>query len=256
MSIIKGGAAGFKSVAFYSENFSSKAIRNADGTIIINISKRKVAPKFERLIGGIPFIRGLYLFAKPAIVKWKTYLLVFFPFLVFLLLASRNSGRISSSSSSSFLSNIAYGIQNHFLLLIAIIMVLFTIVIKLSNLGKYHGGEHMVDLSYKSLSSLAISDVVRQSRVHRNCGTNFVVFILVSYFVFSFFISNYSVLIIFSICLGYELYLVQSKVFVPLYWIGGLFQYYMFTSKPSKGHLEVAIAAYEALLREERKQGI
>jgi uncharacterized protein YqhQ len=83
MSIIKGGAAGFKSVVFYSENFSSKAIRNKDGTIIINISKRKVATKFERLIGEIPLIRGLFLFVKPMIVMWKIYLVVFLPFLFF-----------------------------------------------------------------------------------------------------------------------------------------------------------------------------
>lgn len=185
MSIIKGGAAGFNKVVYYSENFSSKAIRKKDGTIIINISKRKIAPKFERLIGGIPLIRGLFLFVKPMIVMWKIYLMVFLPLLVFFLLVIRNSESISSGSSLLLLQNTAEGIQNHFLLLIAITLVISGVVIKLSNLGKYHGAEHMTDTLYNKLSSLAVSDVVKQSRIHNHCGTNFVVFLFIIYSTFA-----------------------------------------------------------------------
>lgn len=252
MSIIKGGAAGFNSVIFYSENFSSKAIRNKDETIIINISKRKIAPKFERLIGGIPLIRGLFLFVKPVIVMWKIYLMVFLPLLVFFLLVSSNSERIAGGSSLSLLPIIAEGIQNHFLLLIAITLVIFGVVIKLSNLGKYHGAEHMTDTSYNTLSSIAISDVVKQSRIHAHCGTNFVVFLIIFFFILSFFITDIIVLIMLSICLGYEVFLSQMRIFVPFYWIGGFFQYALFTSKPSTEHLEVSIASYDALLKAER----
>ncbi|WP_413377194.1 DUF1385 domain-containing protein [Alkalihalobacillus sp. 1P02AB] len=250
MSIIKGGAAGFKSVVFYSENFSSRAIRNKDGTITINVSKRKVAPKFESLINRLPFIRGLYLFVKPLIVMWKIYLMVFLPLLIFLLLAS-HSGKNSSGSSIPVFPIIVETIQNHFLLLIAIIMVIFGVVIKLSNLGKYHGAEHMTDTAYSTLSSLAISDVVKQSRIHAHCGTNFVVFVFVTYFILSFFISDLITLTMLSICLGYEVFLIQSKILAPFYWIGGFFQYTLFTSKPSIKHLEVAIASYEALIKAE-----
>jgi len=71
MSKIKGGVAGFNSVTFYSENFRSKAIRNKNGTISIDISNRKVAPKFEDIISAIPLIRGLYLILKTVIAMWK-----------------------------------------------------------------------------------------------------------------------------------------------------------------------------------------
>ncbi|WP_303984272.1 DUF1385 domain-containing protein [Niallia circulans] len=250
MSIIKGGSAGFNNVVFYSENFSSKAIRNKDGTIIIDISKRKIAPKFERLIKEIPLIRGLYLFVKPLIVMWKIYLMVLLPLLVFLLLVSRKSGK-SNDSSLSFLPIIAEWIQNYFLLLVAIILVIFGVIIKLSNLGKYHGAEHMTDTSYNTFTSLEISDVVKQSRIHSECGTNFVVFLFIMYLILSFFISDFIVLIMLSVCLGYELFLIQSKILAPLYWIGGFFQYTLFTSKPSINHLEVAIASYKALIRAE-----
>jgi len=252
MSIIKGGAAGFKSVAFYSENFSSKAIRNKDGTIIIDISKRKIASKFEELVSVVPFLRGLYLFARPIIVMWKIYLMVFLPLFIFLISVSYDSEKNSEGSSFLPVSIIVEWIQNHSLFLIAIILVIFTIVIKLSNLGKYHGAEHMTDTSYNRFSSLALTDVVKQSRIHKRCGTHLAVFILITYFISSFFISDIFILIILSFCLGFEIFLIQSKFMTPFYWVGGLLQYLFFTSKPSIEHLEVAIASYKALLEAEK----
>ena len=158
----------------------------------------------------------------------------------------------SDSSMLSILLIMANLIFNHFWLLIAAILAIFAIIVKLSNLGKYHGAEHMTDLSFNSLSSLTLSDVVKQSRIHNNCGTNFVVFLFVTYFILSFFFSEFIVLIVLSICLGYEVFLIQSRIMAPFYWIGGIFQYLFFTSKPSTEHLEVAIASYETLLTAER----
>ncbi|ONK22951.1 hypothetical protein BLX87_13150 [Bacillus sp. VT-16-64] len=252
MAVIKGGAAGFNSVVFYSENFYSKAIRNKDGTISINISKRKVAPKFENFICEIPFIRGIYLFAKPIIVMWKVYLLFFLLLLILLLLLGHNSWTVSDSSSLSVFITIVEGIQDYYVLLIAIVLAIFGCIVKLSNLGKYHGAEHMADTSYTTLSSLAISDVAKQSRIHARCGTNFVVFLFIPFFTLSFYISNFIGLTILSFCIGYEMFLIQSRVLAPFYWLGAFLQYTLFTSKPSTEHLEVAIASYEALLKAER----
>ncbi|NRG25606.1 DUF1385 domain-containing protein [Bacillus circulans] len=252
MSIIKGGAAGFNSVVFYSENFKSKAIRKKDGKINIELSKRKITPNFEKLILRIPLIRGVFIFVKPVIVMWKFYLIVYLLLLFLLLSSGEASESASDSSMLSTLLIMANLIFNHFWLLIAAILSIFAIIIKLSNLGKYHGAEHMTDASFNSLSSLAISDVVKQSRIHNHCGTNFVVFLFVTYFIFSFFFSHFVVLIVLSICLGYEVFHIQSRILAPFYWVGGFFQYFLFTSKPSTEHLEVAIASYEAVIRAER----
>ncbi len=97
----------------------------------------------------------------------------------------------SEGSSILPVSIIVEWIQNHSLFLIAIILVIFTIVIKLSNLGKYHGAEHMTDTSYNRFSSLALTDVVKQSRIHKRCGTHLAVFILITYFISSFFYLRY-----------------------------------------------------------------
>lgn len=250
MSIIKGGAARFNGVIFYSEKYISKAIRNRDGTISINITKRKDISKLERMTNKIPIIRGLFLLINPIIVMWKIYLFIFLPFLVLLVLLTRNSE--NADSSLFFLSIIAEWIQNYFLLLVAIILVTFGVIIKITNLGKYHGAEHMADTSYNTLFSLTISNVVKQSRIHNHCGTNFLVFFFVMHFILSFFISDFTLLTLLSVCLGYEVFLIQSKILAPFYWIGGFFQYTLFTSKPSTKHLEVAIASYEALLKAER----
>lgn len=251
MSIIKGGAARFKGVIFYSEKYISKAIRNRDGTISINITKRKDISKLERMINKIPIIRGLFLLINPIIVMWKIYLFIFLPLLVLLLLMNRNSV-IASGSSMLALSIIAEWIQSHFLLLLAIILVTFGLICKMTNLGKYHAAEHMTDTSYSLSSSLAISDVSKQSRTHRRCGSNVVVFLFFCCFIFSFFISDLFLLGVLSVCLGYELFLIQSRMLTPFYWIGGFIQYTLFTSKPSLKHVEVAVASYEALLKAER----
>lgn len=253
MSIIKGGAAGFNSVVFYSDNFSSKAIRENDGTIKIELSKRKSVLSFERLIKRIPIIRGLFLFVKPAIVMWKIILIVFLPLLILLLLSSGSSESASYSLFSMILAIMANAIDNHFWLLIAFILTIYAVIIKLSDLGKYHGAEHMTDSSFNSLSSLVISDVAKQSRIHKHCGTNFVIFLFVVFFILSFLISDYIVLTVLSVCLAYEVFLIQSRIMAPFYWIGGSFQYLFFTSKPSTEHIEVAVASYETLIEAERK---
>lgn len=250
MSIIKGGAARFKGVIFYSEKYISKAIRNRDGTISINITKRKDISKLERMINKIPIIRGLFLLINPIIVMWKIYLFIFLPFLVLLVLLTRNSE--NADSSLFFLSIIAELIQRHLLLLLVIILVTFGVICKMTNLSKYHAAEHMADTSYSTLSSLAISDVIMQSRIHRRCGTNIVVFLFFWCYIFSFFISDLFLLGVLSVCLGYELFLIQSRMLTPFYWIGGFIQYTLFTSKPSPRHVEVAVASYEALLKAER----
>ncbi|RNC97376.1 DUF1385 domain-containing protein [Lysinibacillus halotolerans] len=251
MSIIKGGAARFNGVIFYSEKYISKAIRNRDGTLSINITKRKDTSKLDRVINKIPIIRGLFLLINPIIVMWKLYLFIFLPLLVLLVLMTRNSV-IASGSSMLVLSIIAELIQSHFLLLLTIILVTFGVICKITNLGKYHAAEHMTDTSFSTLSSLAISDVIMQSRIHRRCGSNIVVFFFFWCYIFSFFIADLLLLGVLSVCLGYELFLIQSRMLTPFYWIGGFIQYTLFTSKPSSRHVEVAVASYEALLKAER----
>lgn len=253
MSIIKGGGARFNGVVFYSENFSSKAMRENDGTIRIEVSKRKSVPNFERLIKRLPLIRGLFLFLKPAIVMWKIILIVYLPLLIFVLVSSVSSESASHSSFILILTIMSKVIDNYFWLLIAITLTIYAVIIKLSDLGKYHGAEHMTDSCFNSLSSLVISDVAKQSRIHKHCGTNLVIFLFVVFFILSFIISDYIVLTVLSVSLAYEVFLIQSRIMAPIYWIGGFFQYHFFTSKPTIEHLEVAIASYEVLIEAERK---
>lgn len=247
MSIVRGGSAGFNSVVFYSDNFSSKAIRKKDGSIKTEITKRVHVHNLERLIKRIPIIRGLFLFAKPFIIMLKIYIIVFLPLLIFLWIKGPSEST-HDSSLLLLLSRMADSILNYFWLLIAVVLAIYAVIIKRSNLGKYHGAEHMTDSSYDSLSSLMISDIVKQSRIHKHCGTNFVVFLLLTLLILSFFIKDVVILIVVSTCLGYEVFLIKSRIMLPFYCIGGFFQYILFTSKPSTKHLEVAVASYEALI--------
>ena len=252
MSIIKGGAAGFNSVVFYSESFSSKATRRSDGRINVEVSRRKLAPEYERFIRRIPLLRGLFIFIQSIFTFWKVYLTTCSLLIFVLLLSRKASNGIVDNPSLSNITNFLNVAQDYFLLLLAAIIVIFAVIIKFSNLGKYHAAEHMTDSSFDSLKSFSISKIAKQSRIHKNCGTNLVVFLFVIYSILSFFISNFYVLIMLTMCLAYEIFLIESRLLLPFYWIGGIFQYFFFTSEPSNKHLEVAVAAYKALLIEER----
>jgi uncharacterized protein YqhQ len=57
--------------------------------------------------------------------------------------------------------------------------------------------------------------------------------------------------------LGYEIFAIKNKrlvpFFKPIYFIGYTCQRFLFTSKPEKEHIEVAIAAYKELVNLHKK---
>lgn len=251
MTIIKGGAAGFSSVTFYSERNKSKAIRKRDGKIYVELSKRKLDSKFNKGINKIPLIRGLFLFVKPIINMWKLYLIIILPLYALLILSTTTKQEYLDASFLTLVESIYLLIINRFLLVLSLVLLSLALVFRLSSLAKYHAAEHMTDTSFEKNKSISLLDVANQSRVHSYCGTNIVVFIFFFYSVLSFFTMNFFILIVLSICLAYEAFLFRPRLLKPLFWLGSAFQYALFTAKPTNQHLEVAIAAYEALIREE-----
>lgn len=249
-SAIKGGAARLNGVIFYTDNYRSVATRGKDGQVIVQVKKRSnITSSFERNVRKIPIIRGLFLLLSSALSGWKIYLFTFVPLMILLFW---NKESIESGSQNTMaLVQFSTIIQDHFLIVIIILLLLYSSVIKFSSIGKYHAAEHMTDSTYDKLGYFSIPDVKKQSRVHKNCGTNIVVFILLIFFILSFVISNNLLLLILSFVFAYEVYLIELKLLAPFYWVGALFQYTLFTSTPTDKHLEVAMASYEALIKAE-----
>ncbi|WP_062052461.1 DUF1385 domain-containing protein [Bacillus sp. JCM 19034] len=134
---------------------------------------------------------------------------------------------------------------------LSISLLFATMIIKMSDLGKYHAAEHMTDLSFEYNGSIELIDVAKHSRVHSKCGTNIVVFVFLFNLLFSFFDMNIYISIALSFSLAYEVFQIPSKYLKPFLGIGAIIQFVLFTSKPSSVHLKVAKASYEALIREE-----
>jgi uncharacterized protein YqhQ len=56
--------------------------------------------------------------------------------------------------------------------MIAIILVISSLIIKLSHIGRYHRAEHMAFSAYERDPNLTLEQVRRQLRTHSDCGTN------------------------------------------------------------------------------------
>ncbi|UNL85277.1 DUF1385 domain-containing protein [Priestia koreensis] len=135
-------------------------------------------------------------------------------------------------------------------------LLLYSLFIKFTELGKYHGAEHMVDNAYETSNNLSILNVAKYSRVHSSCGTNLLVFIILFQTIFTFFNDNITINFLLSFILGYEVYMIKNqvinKVLKPIYVVGSFFQKYLFTSEPEEIHIKVAIAAYKKLISEQK----
>lgn len=124
---------------------------------------------------------------------------------------------------------------------------------KITDVGKYHSAEHMVDNAYVDSQDISLQNVQKYSRIHRHCGTIFVMFIIFFYIIIYFLINNMFIAGLLSFSFGYELYRLQivwlKKTLTPFYFFIYFLQWLLFTSKPDSKHLEVSIAAYQEIIR-------
>jgi uncharacterized protein YqhQ len=128
---------------------------------------------------------------------------------------------------------------------------------------EYHGAEHKTINAYEHYAELTPESVARYSRIHRRCGTSFlIVVILVSIVVFSFISSN-SVLwriasrvILLPVVIGISYEFIKSAsnsdTWGRVCIMPALTLQYITTRIPSSDQLEVAIAALDLALHPEK----
>ncbi|MDF2958622.1 MAG: hypothetical protein K0S39_357 [Paenibacillus sp.] len=255
-----GGKAYRNGVMFVSDHYRVTAARNSDGSIEIEDELlNKSMPKTDsnlykgmgRKLACFPFIRGVVELVQRSYENKLTATLN-----GILLFIGVSSLFLPSSGSAGSHSEV----WSWSLLLLALVVaacVLFLIFeIIFGPTGKYHAAEHMVANALERGWKLTVSNVQMQSRVHFRCGTNLTVFIgLVILLLFP--IKIWFILkMVIAWSIGMEIFLVNHKllnvVLKPFYWIGGLAQRFLFTSKPRTEHIEVAIACMKRLEELER----
>ena len=237
---IYGGKAGFNSVSFTGERYESTA-RLKNGKIITKTKRKKEDMKIIKVLSKVPFVRSFTLIVESVIESWKLFLFVT---IVLLLM------RVFFNEKASV--GLLYPIPSNRLVLLCSILIIAGLIIKLSPIGKYHAAEHMCANSYDKGIDLALEHVKKQSRVHRNCGTNLIITFFICFVIlFLVFGDSYWVLFV-AWSIGYEVWRNEPKViwsFVLV--IGKITQYVLYTSRAEDEHLLVAIAALGALEKKE-----
>ncbi|MCC3359432.1 DUF1385 domain-containing protein [Bacillus sp. REN16] len=132
------------------------------------------------------------------------------------------------------------------------LLVIAALIIIASPVGMYHAAEHMTANAFESGLNLTLENVRKQPRVHKDCGTNLVVCIVLCFSVLTLIFGDSVLVFLVSWSIGYEMWKNEPKVIWDVILIiGKVSQYLLFTTKPQDKHLMVAI---EALTRLEEKE--
>ncbi|ADU28483.1 DUF1385 domain-containing protein [Evansella cellulosilytica] len=239
---VYGGRAGYNSVCFKSERYKVIS-RWENGGIKTKTTRKKGKRKLFFVLSKVPFVRAFSFIFELLMEYWGYVLSVF---MIVLLLQIK-----------LFESFKSYSIPISPLVLLLVLLLISGLFIKVTPIGKYHAAEHMVARAYEiDGGDLSIEKVRQHSRIHKNCGTNLVTSILIFYICCFFIIGDGIWVLLVSWGIGYELWKSEPKgIWNIMLVIGGILQYYLFTSKPDDRHLLVAIEAMRVMEEQESNSG-
>lgn len=138
-------------------------------------------------------------------------------------------------------------------------VVLISLMKDIKRVYQYHGAEHKCINCIESGKELNVHNVMRSSRLHRRCGTSFLLFVVVISIILFFFIRVdsmflkivYRVLLIPIIAgVSYEIIRLAGKYdnsFTRIVSLPGMLLQKLTTKEPDRDMVEVAIVAIEAV---------
>jgi len=290
-----GGQAVMEGVMMKNKEEYAVAVRKSNGEIVVDIGEYDGIAQGSFLT-KIPFIRGIFSFIDSLILGMRTltYSASFYEDedaketvsdRVFSRIFGDNAEKVIMAITVSLSLVVALAlfmvfpfylaslldkyIQNASLLAIiegVIRLALFLLYIVLISLMKdirrvyqYHGAEHKCINCVERGKKLTVSNVQRSSRLHRRCGTSFLLFVMVISIILFFFIRTDSlflrvglriVLVPVIAGISYELLRLSGKrdnLFVRIVSVPGLWLQRLTTREPDKEMIEVAIASVEAV---------
>ncbi len=138
-------------------------------------------------------------------------------------------------------------------------VVLISLMKDIRRVYQYHGAEHKCINCIESGKELNVHNVMRSSRLHRRCGTSFLLFVVVISIILFFFIRVDSMLlkIVYRVLLipiiagvSYEIIRLAGKYdnsFTRIVSLPGMLLQKLTTKEPDRDMVEVAIVAIEAV---------
>lgn len=296
-----GGQAVLEGIMMKNKDIYSVAVRLPDGSI--DVKKWDAEGIGDRsILGKIPFIRGVVNFVDSLVLGMKTltYSSSFYEeeetetkFDIFLRKLFGDKAESVVSGFTVFLSILlAIGlfmlapmllsewlgkriqndsliaiIEGAFRILVFLIYILSISLMKdVRRLYQYHGAEHKCINCVESGRPLTVRNVMRSSRIHRRCGTSFLVFVVMLSVVFFFFIRVDQIwlkmllriaLVPVIASISYEILRLAGKsdnIIILLLSLPGLLLQRITTKEPDEEMVEVAIAAVEKVFDWEKFQ--
>ncbi|MBW2978181.1 DUF1385 domain-containing protein [Candidatus Woesearchaeota archaeon] len=279
MTKLIGGQAVIEGVMMKTERNMAVSVRLLNGKIKTKKEKLHRRKKWFRW----PFIRGvvnLYdvlvlgiktltwsanqqLEEKEKLTNWQLAFTVFlslgFGVLIFIVVPFFAA---SLFPVKGFWFNLVDGILRILILIGYLLLISLMSDVKL--LFKYHGAEHKVVNCYEAGKKLDIKNVKKFDTLHPRCGTSFLVIVLgISILIFSFILGPWYfkllgriILLPFIASISYEVLRLggrfKDRLFMKIINTPGMWIQKISTKEPTPKQIEVAITAFNAVLRMER----
>ncbi len=279
-----GGQAVIEGVMMRGPNTRAIAVRRPDQNIVIDL--KAVGSLIQRVpVLKWPMMRGVVVLLEALILgiealtysanqatgeeeELTTWEIVFtisiamgLAVLLFAVLPVVAAHLLNEVATGSFIQNLLEGIFR-----IAIFLAYVAAIGRLEDIQRvfqYHGAEHKVINAYEAGDELTVKQVQRHSTLHPRCGTSFILIVLViSILIFSLLgnqvlwwrILSRALLLPVVAGISYELIKLSGK-YAAVPWCRvlitpGLWLQKLTTAQPDDEQLEVAIAAFGAVLKE------
>lgn len=241
-----GGMATFSGVILQSKKFWAYAKRNDKGAIDLSWGKTFSIISRYPWIAKIPIIRSAVFFIESmlnAISRAnngkKVNQIIFIGFFIGLII------------DLIFIDRTAINLPRIYALSQLLPLPIFFIVMRLTNVAKYHGAEHKAVSAYEKTARPDLEQIAAASRIHPRCGTNVALPLMLGlsfavWFNWGFLIQAMMIVAVL------EIFRFVAKnplsVFSKGYLLGGFALQKVTTMEPEEDKIEVAAAALNMLL--------
>ncbi len=290
-----GGQAVLEGVMMKNKDMYAVAVRKPDGDIAVEIDEYHGIAYGSKLL-NIPFIRGVFVFLDSLILGLKsinysssfyeetdekpskldegidkvssghedTFLMVvttlisfIFAIALFMVLPYAISELISRYARNDSIVAIIEGVLR--ILIFVVYILLISQIKDIKRLFMYHGAEHKCINCIEKGRPLTVYNVKKSSRLHKRCGSSFILFVMLISIVLFFFIrvDSYVWRIIIRLLLipvisgiSYELIRLAGKTdffLVKIISAPGLWLQRLTTKEPDEDMIQVAIKSVEAV---------
>ena len=290
-----GGQAVLEGVMMKNKDMYAVAVRKPNGEIEVEVDEYHGVAYGSKLL-NIPFVRGIFVFIDSLILGLKslnysssfyeetnekptkldeeidkvssghedTFLMVFttllsfiFAIALFMILPYALSEVISKYARNESLVAIIEGVLRIFIFVLYILLI--SRIKDIKRLFMYHGAEHKCINCIEKGRPLTISNVRKSSRLHKRCGSSFILFVMLISIILFFFIriDSYVWRVVIRILLipvisgiSYEIIRLAGRTnffLVRMISAPGLWLQRLTTKEPDDDMIEVAIKSVEAV---------